>query len=135
MNAYEGSRRYLEAAREAGLRCAVVSASANTGPILERAGLAGLVEQRIDGNTIVAAGLRAWPAPDVLLAACRQLDVRPQQTAVFETDVAGSRPGMPATSSWWSASIAVATPKRYGVRVRTASSAISPSCSIRRLAA
>jgi beta-phosphoglucomutase-like phosphatase (HAD superfamily) len=93
VKAYEGSRRYLEAAREAGLHCAVVSASANTGIILERAGLARLIDQRVDGNTIVAAGLRAWPAPDVLLAACRQLDVRPPQTAVFETAVAGIAAG------------------------------------------
>jgi beta-phosphoglucomutase-like phosphatase (HAD superfamily) len=31
--------------------------------------------------------------PDVLLAACLRLDVRPQQTAVFETDVAGIAAG------------------------------------------
>jgi beta-phosphoglucomutase-like phosphatase (HAD superfamily) len=93
VDAYEGSRRYLEAARDVGLHCAVVSASANTESILESAGLAELIEQRVDGNAIVASGLRAWPAPDVLLAACRRLDVRPQQTAVFETDVAGIAAG------------------------------------------
>lgn len=93
VNAYEGSRRYLEAARDAGVRSAVVSASGNTGAILERAGLAGLIERRVDGNAIVAAKLRAWPAPDVLLAACRQLDVRPEQTAVFETAAAGIAAG------------------------------------------
>ena len=38
--AFEGSRRYIEAAREAGLRFAVVSSSANTDEILERSGLA-----------------------------------------------------------------------------------------------
>ena len=52
VTAFAGARRYLEAAREAGLRCAVVSASANTRGILEHAGLADLVEQRVDGNTI-----------------------------------------------------------------------------------
>lgn len=89
VDAYEGSRRYLEAARDVGLHCAVVSASANTGVILESAGLGPLVEQRVDGNMIVAGALRAWPSPDVLLAACRKLDVRPQQTVVFETDIPG----------------------------------------------
>lgn len=93
VDAYEGSRRYLEAARDVGLHCAVVSASANTETILERAGLVELIEQRVDGNTIVAGRLRGWPAPDVLLAACRRLDVRPQQTAVFETDIAGVAAG------------------------------------------
>jgi len=93
VEAYEGARRYLEAAREAGLHCAVVSASANTGLILERAGLAALVDERIDGRTIVADRLRPWPAPDVLLAAARRLDAQPVQTAVFETVAPGVAAG------------------------------------------
>jgi len=87
--AFEGSRRYLEAAREAGLPCAVVSASANTSRILERAGLTSLIGERIDGNAIDAERLRAKPAPDTLLAVCRRLAVQPQQAAVFETTRAG----------------------------------------------
>jgi HAD superfamily hydrolase (TIGR01509 family) len=93
VTAYAGSRRYLDAVRDAGLRCVVVSASANTDAILERAGLTDLVDGRIDGDTIVASRLRAWPHPDVLLAACRQLDVQPRQAAVFETEPAGAAAG------------------------------------------
>jgi beta-phosphoglucomutase-like phosphatase (HAD superfamily) len=93
VTAYEGSRRYLGAARDAGLRCVVVSASANAYAILERAGLTPLVDGRLDGNTIVASGLRASPHPDVLLAACRQLGVQPRQAAVFETEPAGATAG------------------------------------------
>jgi beta-phosphoglucomutase family hydrolase len=89
VSAFEGSKRYLELARDAGLHCAVVSASANTDAILERAGLASLVEQRVDGNTILAERLRGKPAPDILLAACRMLGVPPQQAAAFETSSAG----------------------------------------------
>jgi HAD superfamily hydrolase (TIGR01509 family) len=89
VSAFEGSRRYLETARNAGLHCAVVSASANTGTILERAGLAPLIEQSVDGNTIVATRLRPKPAPDILLAACRMLGVSPQEAAAFETTPAG----------------------------------------------
>ncbi|RYZ26475.1 MAG: hypothetical protein EOP01_08990, partial [Propionibacteriaceae bacterium] len=48
---YEGSRRYLQAARDAGLRRAVVSSSANTRQVLEVTGLAELVEERVDGVT------------------------------------------------------------------------------------
>lgn len=93
IEAYDGARRYLQAAREAGLRCAVVSASDNTTLILERAGLAALIDKRVDGSMIVTDGLRAWPAPDVLLAACRQLDAQPMQTAVFETVAPGIAAG------------------------------------------
>jgi HAD superfamily hydrolase (TIGR01509 family) len=86
---FEGSRCYLEAARMLGLRRGVVSASAHTATMLERAGLDHLIERRIDGNTIASEKLPAKPAPDTLLAACRQLGVPPSQTVVFETTPAG----------------------------------------------
>jgi beta-phosphoglucomutase-like phosphatase (HAD superfamily) len=87
--AFAGSQEYLELARDAGLRRAIVSASANARTSLDRSGLAGLIEECVDGNTMAAEGLRAKPAPDTLLAACRQLGVEPQHAAVFETTVAG----------------------------------------------
>ncbi len=87
--AFEGSRYYLEAARMLGLKRAVVSPSANTAAILDRAGLAHLIEQRIDGNTIRAEQLESKPAPDTLLAACEWLQVQPSQAAAFETTPAG----------------------------------------------
>lgn len=89
VKAFEGARTYLELAREAGVRCAVLSASANTGTIVERAGLASLIDVCVDGNTIAAKQLGARPAPDMLLEACRQLGVEPRETAVFETSAVG----------------------------------------------
>src|SRR5581483_10907176 len=89
LNAFEGSHQYLELVRDAGIGCAVVSASANLETMLERAGLAALVEARVDGNMIVAEQLQPRPAPDILLAACRQLAVEPADAAVFETTPAG----------------------------------------------
>ncbi len=87
--AFEGSRRYLEIARDAELHRAVVSASANTHTILEQAGLAGLIEGCVDGNTMVDEHLRGRPEPDVLLAACARIGVDPGRAAVFETSAAG----------------------------------------------
>src|SRR5439155_13787520 len=89
LKAFEGARTYLELAREADVRCAVLSASANTAMILERAGLTTFVDVCVDGNTIAAEQLRAKPAPDMLLEACRRLGVEPRETAVFETSAAG----------------------------------------------
>jgi beta-phosphoglucomutase-like phosphatase (HAD superfamily) len=43
----------------------------------------------VDGNTAVAERLRRKPAPDMLLAACRHLDVDPARTVVFETTADG----------------------------------------------
>ena len=87
--AFSGSRFYLEAARSIGVHRAVISASANTATILERAGLAHLVEYSIDGNTIEAEQLRSKPAPDTIIAACELLEVEPRQLAAFETTPAG----------------------------------------------
>ena len=89
VTADEGSLRYLETAREGGIHTAVVSASANTHRILDSAGLAALIETCIDGNTMVAEHLRAKPAPDTLLAACRQLGVEPRHAAAFESSPDG----------------------------------------------
>jgi beta-phosphoglucomutase family hydrolase len=90
---FEGSRRYLEAARDAGLRRVVVSSSANTREVLAATGLDRLVEGRIDGLTIVAEGLRGKPAPDTFLAGARCVGVEPPRAAVFEDALAGVAAG------------------------------------------
>jgi beta-phosphoglucomutase-like phosphatase (HAD superfamily) len=89
VRAYDGSWQYLETAREAGIRTAVVSASANTHRILQRAGLDDLVDTSVDGTVIVTERLRENPAPDRLLAACSELRVDPKRAAVFETNPNG----------------------------------------------
>jgi beta-phosphoglucomutase family hydrolase len=90
---FEGSRRYLEAARDAGLRRAVVSSSANTREVLDVTGLAPLVELRVDGVTIREEGLRGKPAPDTFLTAAERLGVERQNAAVFEDALAGVEAG------------------------------------------
>ncbi|WP_179757069.1 beta-phosphoglucomutase family hydrolase [Kineococcus aurantiacus] len=90
---YEGSRRYLRAARDAGLRRAVVSSSANTRQVLEVTGLAELVEARVDGVTLQEEHLAGKPAPDSFLAGARALGVAPEQAAVFEDALSGVQAG------------------------------------------
>jgi beta-phosphoglucomutase-like phosphatase (HAD superfamily) len=91
--ALAGARRYLEAAGHARLKRAVVSASANTLAMLELAGLATLVEERLDAKVIRAEGLRSRPAPDLLLVGCGRLDVRPEQAVTFTHSPAGIAAG------------------------------------------
>jgi len=90
---FEGSRRYLAAAAEAGLRRAVVSSSANTAEVLEVTGLAAYVEARVDGVTIADQGLKGKPAPDTFLEGARLLGVRPDEAAVYEDALAGVAAG------------------------------------------
>jgi beta-phosphoglucomutase-like phosphatase (HAD superfamily) len=89
VRAYEGSIRFLELGREAQLQLAIVSASANTVEILERAGLLLLIDQVVDGNVMREEHLRAKPASDSILAACRRLGVPPAAAATFDTTAAG----------------------------------------------
>ena len=89
MTAFAGARRYLDLAREAGTRSAVVSASVNTHTMLNRAGLAGATDLVLDGNVFVDWRMRPKPSPDSLLAACERLEIEPRHTAAFETTAAG----------------------------------------------
>ena len=89
VQAFDGVRHYLELARDVGISCAVVSASAHTGEMLEKSDLGELVDGSVDAETIAAEHLRNRPAPDRLLAACKKLDVEPRRAAAFETSEAG----------------------------------------------
>jgi beta-phosphoglucomutase family hydrolase len=90
---YPGSRRYLEAARAAGLSRIVVSSSANTKDVLQVTGLAELVDGRVDGVTLVERQLRGKPAPDSFLAGAQLAGVAPAAAAVFEDAIAGVQAG------------------------------------------
>ena len=90
---FEGSRRYLIAARDAGLRRAVVSSSANTRQVLEVTGLIELVEGWIDGITVGVEGLRGKPSPETFLAGARCVGADPARAAVFEDALAGVEAG------------------------------------------
>ena len=89
MAVLRGANCYLEIAREARLERAVLSPSANTRAILERAGLAHLVQICVDGRVVEQESLEWKPAPDPVLFACRRLQVSPDQVATFETLPAG----------------------------------------------
>jgi beta-phosphoglucomutase family hydrolase len=93
VEAYEGSVRYVRAARDAGLRRAVVSSSANCHDVLVAAGIEDLFEAVIDGVVADREQLRGKPAPDTFLAGARALGLEPGEAAVFEDALAGVEAG------------------------------------------
>jgi beta-phosphoglucomutase family hydrolase len=90
---YDGSVEYLKAAQAAGLRRAVVSASANCEDVLKAAGIADLLEARVDGVTAREHKLPGKPAPDTFLYGAQLLNTPPENCAVFEDAQAGVAAG------------------------------------------
>lgn len=93
VTAYPGSVRYLHAARDAGLRIAVVTSSRNGAQVLEAAHLTEFVEHRVDGNTIVDEHLSGKPAPDSFLRGAELMGVPPAAAVVFEDAISGVEAG------------------------------------------
>jgi beta-phosphoglucomutase family hydrolase len=90
---YPGSLRYLEASRECGLPCAVVSSSANCRQVVESAGIAQFFQARVDGIVAEQEHLKGKPAPDTFLAGARMLGTDRKRAAVFEDALAGVQAG------------------------------------------
>jgi beta-phosphoglucomutase family hydrolase len=97
---YEGSVRFAEAARDQGLRRAVVSSSTNCRDVLEAAGIAQLFEAVVDGVVAERENLAGKPAPDTFLAGARMLGAQPAQAAVFEDALAGVEAGRAGNFGW-----------------------------------
>jgi beta-phosphoglucomutase family hydrolase len=93
VDVYDGSVKFVDAARAAGLKTAVVSSSANTKLILDSAGLSDRFEARVDGVTLATEHIKGKPAPDSFLRAAELLGVAPTAAAVFEDALAGVEAG------------------------------------------
>lgn len=80
-----GAKDFLIACRQAGLKCALASASKNAPEIIERLAIAALFDAIVDGNRTT----RAKPDPEVFMLAAADLGVAPGAGAVFEDAEAG----------------------------------------------
>ncbi|MCQ4203685.1 beta-phosphoglucomutase family hydrolase [Streptomyces coelicoflavus] len=93
VEAYEGTLRYIDAVRAAGLATAIVSSSANTRDMLRSIDAERLFDVRIDGVVARERKLPGKPHPDTFLAAARDLGVEASRAAVFEDALAGMDAG------------------------------------------
>jgi beta-phosphoglucomutase family hydrolase len=90
---YEGTVRYINAARSAGLKVAVVSSSKHTTEVLRAANLGHLFDGQVDGNLAEREHLKGKPAPDTYLKAAELLHVTAPGSAVYEDALAGVEAG------------------------------------------
>jgi beta-phosphoglucomutase len=80
-----GVHTFLQAARQHDIRLGLASASKNTREVLDRLGIANLMDAIGDGNSVS----NAKPAPDLFIWVAGRLGVSPAQTVVFEDAEAG----------------------------------------------
>jgi beta-phosphoglucomutase family hydrolase len=97
---YDGSVRFVEQARDQGLRRAVVSSSSNCEDVLIAAGIDRLFEERVDGVVAEREGLAGKPAPDTFLHGAKLLGAEPAEAAVFEDALAGVESGRAGDFGW-----------------------------------
>ncbi|MGV3481144.1 MAG: beta-phosphoglucomutase [Sphingobium sp.] len=82
---FPGAREALYAVRGAGLRSALCSASRNAPALIDRLGIADLFDVVVDPASVA----HGKPAPDIFLAAARQLDMSPDRCLGVEDAPAG----------------------------------------------
>jgi kojibiose phosphorylase len=87
-----GARGLLEELRAAGVKIAIGSASKNARTVIEKLGIAELVDAVSDGFSVE----RQKPAPDLFLHAAGQLGVPPEHCVVFEDAEAGIQAALAA---------------------------------------
>ena len=84
-----GARELLEEIRQAGLKSALGSASKNAPDVIQRLGIADLLDAVSHGGSVE----RQKPAPDLFLHAAGQLHLQPQECVVVEDAAAGIEAG------------------------------------------
>ncbi len=80
-----GAFNLLQEIRQAGLKCAIGSASKNTCSVVEKLGIEHLVDAISDGYSVT----NPKPAPDLFLHAAAQLSLLPGECVVVEDAAAG----------------------------------------------
>jgi alpha,alpha-trehalase len=89
VSVFDSTVARLRELRPAGVKTPLVTSSKHGRDVLERAGLLGLFDAIVDGNTAEERRLRGKPDPDIFLEAARELRVEPARAAVVEDAASG----------------------------------------------
>jgi beta-phosphoglucomutase family hydrolase len=90
---YPSTVALMKELREKGYRVGVASSSKNCEGVLEAAGLAYLVETRVDGVVSAAMGLKGKPEADIFTTAAANLGCSAERSIVVEDAVSGVQAG------------------------------------------
>ena len=93
VSVYDSSMYLIRELHTVNVKSAVVSSSKNCRAILQTAGITDLFETIVDGRDAAEQNLSGKPAPDIFLAAARQMNVPPERAAVVEDALVGVEAG------------------------------------------
>lgn len=79
--------------KKLGIKTAIVSSSKNCRNIIRVAGIEDLFDTRVDGMVSAEIGLKGKPNPDIFVEAAKRLNVRPENSVIFEDAVSGVQAG------------------------------------------
>ncbi len=91
---FESTLAFIAELEKRGVRIGLATSSRNAALVLERSGTARHFAAVIDGLVAEKRGLAGKPAPDIFVAACRDLGVAPERTVVVEDAAAGVAAGV-----------------------------------------
>src|SRR6185437_206699 len=90
---YDSTLALLSALRAVGVRTGIVTCSRHGREVLQRAGIGGLFDARVDGIDIEQRNLQGKPDPDSFLECARALGVTRARSALIEDAAAGVEAG------------------------------------------
>jgi beta-phosphoglucomutase family hydrolase len=90
---YESTVTFIRKLRNEKIKTGVASSSKNCRAVLERAGILGLFDTRVDGDVSTRIGLKGKPEPDIFIKACENLGSSPDFTVIVEDAVSGVQAG------------------------------------------
>ncbi len=90
---YDSTIELIHELRNSGIRVGVASSSRNCKSVLEKAGIPGLFDTRVDGIVSGELNLNGKPEPDIFLQSCENMNADPYRSVVVEDAVSGVQSG------------------------------------------
>jgi beta-phosphoglucomutase family hydrolase len=91
---YDSTIKLIQELLKSGVKVGVATSSKNCVLILEKAGITGLFETRVDGVVSAELGLKGKPEPDIFTTASDNLGVKHQRAVIVEDAVSGVQAGL-----------------------------------------
>ncbi len=93
VDVYDSTIELIHQLLQAGVKVGVATSSKNCARVLEKAGIIGLFQTRVDGVLSAELGLKGKPEPDIFAVACHNLQVSHDRAMIVEDAVSGVQAG------------------------------------------